>query len=422
MAEQITMPKIAMGQTEAQIAEWLVPPGTWVEKGQAVMVIETEKVSYEIEAPASGYLLPQVPLHEIVPVGAVVALLAESEAELAELRGEGSAVPAGASAQPTTPSTAPAPQATRTARRIKITPVAKRKAALHGVDITRITGSGPNGRIINKDIEAAIAAQAEAAAIPAAPAVPEALPETALDTMTGLRVKAVLPFQGMRKAIAEHMRSSLATSAQVSGACELDMSEIVALRRKLLQKEDEIGVRITYNDIFVLILAKAVRHVPIVNASLVGDEIKIWEDINVAIAVAVERGPYETGLVAPVIRHADRKSLAEIARESRALIQKAHAGQLTPEELAGGTITVSNVGGLAPGWTISTPILNQPQAFILQPGRIVDRPVARDGELVIRPIMPLSFTFDHRIMDGAAPLRLIARIGELVENPEYLHL
>ncbi len=419
MAEQILMPKIAMGQTEAQISEWLVPAGTWVEKGQPVMIIETEKVSYEIEAPGSGYLAPQVPLHETVPVGTVVALLAESQAELAELRGGGAGAPAEEPSKEVTPVASPSPKDARPSRRIKITPVARRKAALHGVDITRITGSGPNGRIINKDIEAAIAAQAAATPPrPVAPAAVDALP----DAMTGLRVKAVLPFQGMRKAIADHMLGSLAISAQVSGACELDMSEIVRLRRKLLEKADEIGVRITYNDIFVLILSRAVRHVPIVNASLIGEEIKIWEDVNVAVAVAVERGPYETGLIAPVIRQADRKSLVEIARESRELTQKARAGRLNAEETAGGTITVSNVGNLAPGWTISTPILNQPQAFILQPGKIMDRPVALDGKLVIRPIMPLSFTFDHRIMDGAAPLQLIARISELVENPEYLHL
>jgi len=433
MAESIVMPKVSMGQTEGQVSEWLVPVGDWVEKNQTVMAIETEKVTYECEAPASGYLVPVVEIGQVVPCGETVALLAQSEEELERLRKERAPAGAVATADSSAETRDPQPAATSSVasppqpmpseatgdgthggRRIKISPVAKKKAKAHHLDIRQLKGSGPGGRILNRDVEEAIAARATTA--------PQAAPAWSGEVFDGIRVKASLPLRGMRKAIAEHMMRSLEATAQTSFAGEVDMSALIQLRDKLLGKEQEIGTRITFNDLFVYILCKAVQHVPQVNASLVGDEIKIWEDINVGIAVAVELGPYESGLVVPVLRNADQKSLSEISLRCRELSQRARENALTPEELSGGTITVSNVGAFAPGWTVSTPVLNLPQAVVVQPGAIVKKPVVVDDQVTIRPMMTISITFDHRVLDGVPILKFYTRMKEFIENPEYLHL
>jgi pyruvate dehydrogenase E2 component (dihydrolipoamide acetyltransferase)/2-oxoglutarate dehydrogenase E2 component (dihydrolipoamide succinyltransferase) len=238
----------------------------------------------------------------------------------------------------------------------------------------------------------------------------------------GKRVKASLPLSGMRKAIAEHMQRSLAESAQLSFMGEIDMTEMIRLRQKLLQKEDEIGLRITYTDLFVYVLARAVRHVPIVNSSLIGDEIKIWDDINVGVAVALELNEYESGLIVPVVKDADKKTLAEIARTVRDLTTRARQRKLTAEEVTGGTITLSNAGAFASGWSVSTPILNRPEVTLIQPGGIFDQPVVVDGQLAIRPVMTLSITCDHRVLDGIPMTRLYNKLKELMENPAFLHL
>jgi pyruvate/2-oxoglutarate dehydrogenase complex dihydrolipoamide acyltransferase (E2) component len=169
-------------------------------------------------------------------------------------------------------------------------------------------------------------------------------------------------------------------------------------------------------------LAKVVKHVPLVNSSLIDGQVKIWEDINVAVAIALDMGPYESGLITPVIKNADQKSLTAIGRSTRELVKKAKSGGLSIEDMSGGTITLSNVGAYAPGWTISTPILNLPQAFIVQPGAIVDRVVAVNGEMAVRPIMSVSVTFDHRIMDGVPPLKWLTKFKELLERPSFLLL
>jgi len=433
MAEPVVMPKLAMGQTEGTVVEWLVEEGTWVEKGQQVMVIETEKVTYETEAPASGYFHPVIEANVTVPVLETVALLAGTEEELAllqasqpepaareievaasELEPVLSTATRMTTSQPMAPALQPSGAARTKAGKIKISPVAKRAALDHGLDINALLGSGPGGRIVKRDVDAALAARA------AGPVPPEAaLPGEVFD---GRRVKVTLPVSGMRKAIAEHMQRSLAVSAQLSFMGEIDMTEMIRLRQTLLQKEEEIGLRVTYTDLFVYVLARAIPHVPIVNSSLIGDEIKIWDDINIGIAVALEVNEYETGLIVPVVKQADRKTLTEISHAVRDLTTRARAGKLTAEDVTGGTVTLSNAGAFLSGWGISTPILNQPEVALVQPGGIFDRSVALDGQLAIRPIMTLSITCDHRVVDGIPMTKLYNKLKELMENPTLLHL
>ena len=433
MAEPVVMPKLAMGQTEGTVVEWLVGEGTWVEKGQQVMVVETEKVTYETEAPASGYFHRVIEANVTVPVLETVALLAETEEELTLLQASQlepavreieaaalepepvmSTATRMATPLPAAPGLPPTGPARTKAGRIKISPVARKAALHHGLDINAMLGSGPGGRIVKRDVDAALAARA-AGPVPTEAALPG-------EVFDGKRVKVTLPVSGMRKAIAEHMRRSLDVSAQLSFMGEIDMTEMIRLRQTLLQKEEEIRLRVTYTDLFVYVLARAIPHVPIVNSSLIGDEIKIWEDINIGVAVALEVNEYETGLIVPVVKQADRQTLTEISRTVRDLTTRARAGELTAEDVSGGTITLSNAGAFSSGWGVSTPILNQPEVALIQPGGIFDRPVAVDGQLVIRPIMTLSITCDHRVLDGIPMTKLYNKLKELVENPSLLHL
>lgn len=161
---------------------------------------------------------------------------------------------------------------------------------------------------------------------------------------------------------------------------------------------------------------------PLANSSLINDEIKVWQEINVGVAVALQTGEFESGLIVPVVKDCGNKSLPEISRAIRDLATRARNGQITPDDLEGGTISLSNTGTYAPGWTVSTPIINQPQSVIVLTGGIFDRPVARKGEVVVRPMMTMSVTFDHRVLDGAMNARFYSKLKELIENPEFLHL
>ena len=228
----------------------------------------------------------------------------------------------------------------------------------------------------------------------------------------GKQVKERIPLIGMREAIAEHMQRSLATSAQLTMMGEIDMSQTMRLREELVRQDESLGVRVSYNDIFIFVCSRALLDNPIINSSLEGNEIVIWESVNVGVAVAIEGG-----LIVPVVHDADKKSLVEIGRESASLIEKARTGSLSPDDVTGGTFTVTNLGAVGGGWGFGTPIINQPQSAILGTGAIGDRAVVRDGQIVARPIMTYSFTFDHRVIDGAPAAKFVARVTQLLENP-----
>jgi pyruvate dehydrogenase E2 component (dihydrolipoamide acetyltransferase)/2-oxoglutarate dehydrogenase E2 component (dihydrolipoamide succinyltransferase) len=423
MAVEIVMPKLAMAMKQGKVVEWKVNEGERVEKGQIVMVIETEKVSYEVESPALGFLHIQAELDKTVPVNEIVALLAETKEELAELQ---AAQPAPQLAEVKAAAAAPAAErppaavaataaVTNTSGKVKISPLARKIAGQHNLDITQIPGSGPSGRIKKRDV---LKVLEEGVAIVTTPAEEVWSGET----IDGKRVKATIALKGMRKAISEHMVHSLTVAAQLSYMGEMDMTALIELRKALLTKEEEIGTRITYTDLLVYALVKAVKHVPLINSSLVDNEIKIWEDINVGVAVALDTGEYESGLIVPVVKNAGKKSLVEISKSIKELIEKAREGQLTLDDVTGGTITISNTGGFAPGWTVSTPVLNQPESVIVQPGGIFEKPWNAEGKIELRPIMSMSITFDHRVMDGVPIGRFYTKMMELVQQPEYLHL
>ena len=413
MAVHIAIPKLGMTMTEATLVGWMVSEGEWVEEHQALLEIETEKVSYNVEARASGFVHILVEKGNKVRVGRVVGLLAESKEELGALQKEPPRETYGTDTAPRDlgPVEAPSPPAASTPGRehIRISPVARKMAEEHMIDVAKVTGTGPAGRIVREDIEKAIEAKAkEKEAHPA-------------EVYGGNRIKTTIPLKGMRAAIAEHMHRSLSVAAQMTSMGEIDMTEVMKLRNGLVEQEKTIGARITYTDIFVFAVAKALKDNPIINSSLIDNEIRIWEDVNIAIAVALERG-IEGGLIVPVVRNASQKSLPEISREVKSLVEKARAGKLMPDDVSGGTFTITNLGAFGGGWGFITPIINQPQSAILGTGTISDRPAVRAGQIVIRPIMTYSFTFDHRVIDGAPAERFMAQVTQMLENPSLLLL
>jgi pyruvate dehydrogenase complex dihydrolipoamide acetyltransferase long form len=411
MAAKVLMPKLGMSTAPLTLVEWKAKEGEAVKKGNVILVVETEKIMHDVEAEVSGFLHILMREGQEVAIGTVVGLIAETKEELEALRKEKpkeavtdaevkEAPPAEAAKVE-----APAPPAAeiKKGERILISPVARKLAEDHMIDLTKISGTGPGGRIVREDIEKEIEAKKKVKVTP--------------EVYQGRRVKSVIPLKGMRKAIAEHMHRSLSTAAQLTLTAEIDMTEMVKLRKSLVAREKELGTRITYTDLLVLTIAKVLKDHPIVNSSLIDDEIKRWESVNVGVAVALE-----DGLIVPVVKDADKKSLVEISKTVKSLAQKAREGKLTPEEVTGGTFTLTNIGALGAGYRFDTVVINQPESAILGTAGITDRAVVRDGKIVIRPILACSLTYDHRVIDGAVAHQFMTDVIKLVENPSPLSI
>ena len=411
MATEIKIPRIGMAVADATIIEWQVKEGERVEEGQVVVVIETEKVRSDVESPAAGFLHILMKEGETAPAGKVIGMLAETKEELEALQKEPlEEIPAKA-AEVAAATTAEAPKAEaappkevatagREEERIKISPVARKLAEEHVMDITAIAGTGPGGRITREDIEKAITAKEVAPPV-----------EVSADR----RVKTTLPLTGMRGTIAEHMHRSLSVAAQLTTMGEIDMTEMVKVRNNFLDQENAIGVRITYTDIFVFAIARVLRDHPIINSGIIDNAIKVWEDINIGVAVALDEG-----LIVPVVKNANQKSLVEISQTVKALTEKAREGKLTSDEIRGGTFTLTNLGALGGGWTFETAIINQPESAILRVGGITERAVVREGQIVIKPIMTYSLTYDHRVIQGAVAAKFMSSLISALENPTFL--
>ncbi|MBA7671829.1 Dihydrolipoyllysine-residue acetyltransferase component of pyruvate dehydrogenase complex [subsurface metagenome] len=408
MAVSIAIPKLGWGTEPLTLVEWKAKEGNWIEQGDIVLVITTEKITSDVEAEASGYLHILVEEGNEAPIGSAVGLIAKTKEELEVIQREPpkEVTPTVAESKETPPAeatpvqaAAPAVAKTKEGERIRISPVARKMAEEHMIDITSIAGTGPGGRIVREDIEKAIEAGEKVEVTPV--------------VYQGKRVKSTIPLKGMRKAIAEHMHRSLSISAQLTVMGEIDMTEVVKLRETLVGQAEVIGARITYTDIFVLAIAKLLKDNPIINSSLMDNEIKLWEDINIGVAVALEEG-----LIVPVVKDADKKSLVEINQTIRTLGEKAREGKLMPDDVTGGTFTITNLGALGGGYRFETAIINQPESAILGTGGITDRAVVRDGQIVIRPIMTYYFTYDHRIINGAVAAKFMTNVTRLLEKPK----
>jgi pyruvate dehydrogenase E2 component (dihydrolipoamide acetyltransferase)/2-oxoglutarate dehydrogenase E2 component (dihydrolipoamide succinyltransferase) len=411
MIVQVVIPRVGVNVTEFRLVEWKAKEGDRVEKGSTVLQIETEKTQWEVEAEITGFLHILLEAGNKAPVGEVVGAIAETKEELQKVQAEsgGASTPVGpgeveaGSDESSGSAGEGGPVSGR--RGVLITPVARKMAEEHMLDISRIKGTGPGGRIGRKDVEAAMQAKSAKKQEPAPTAY------------HGRRIRGVVPLKGIRQAIAEHMYRSLSGSAQMTVMGEWDVSKIVLLREELLKEQGVADARITYVDIMVFILSRALKLHPSINCSLLENEIKLWEDINVGVAFAMG----EEGLIVPVVKNADQKSLLEISKQVKGLGKKAQDRKLMPDEVTGGTFTLSTVGRQSES-RFQTPILNEPEAAILAVGAIEDRPVVRDGQIVIRPIMAYSLTYDHRVINGFGGEQFLRTIRRFVENPSLLML
>jgi len=413
MIVQVEIPRVGVNVTEFRLMEWDAKEGDRVEKGRTVLHIETEKTQWEVEAEVSGFLHILVEAGRKVPVGEVVGAIAETGEEYQNLQADSGgalvhpAAVAGEAGPDQPAAGADKGQSPSPGRRVLITPVARKIAEEHMLDYRKLKGTGPGGRIGRKDVEAAI--RAKAAVGKEEPATPAAY--------HGRKLRAREPLKGIRQAIAEHMHRSLSGAAQMTVMGEWDVSKIVLLRQSLLREEPEADTRISYVDIMVFILSRSLRLHPAINCSLLENEIKFWDDINVGVAFALG----EEGLIVPVVKNADQKGLAEISKQVKELGKKAQERKLLPDEVTGGTFTLSTVGRQSES-RFQTPILNQPEAAILGVGAIEDRPVVRDGQIVIRPLMSYSLTYDHRVINGFGGEQFLRTIRRFVENPSLLML
>lgn len=395
------MPKFGLTMREGTVLRWLKAVGDEVAQGEPLLEIETDKVDVVIEAPASG-AVRQILVEEdqTVPIMVPLALIGEpdeplpSPEEISRMAAtpirpafERQAPPMYAPSRPGQP----AAGATGAGVELKASPVARRMAAEHGIELSTITGSGPGGRIVQADVEKAIQVGA------AAP------------TEEGLQILRAIPVKGMRKTIGERMSRSAQTAPHVTVTSELDMADAVELQKDLTAK----GLKLTVSELLVKAVAQCLARHPIFNSSLVGNEIKLWRPINIGVAVAVEEG-----LIVPVIRDADRKSLQEINQEMQSLTEKARNRTLSLQEVEGGTFTVTNLGAM--GVDVFTPIINPPQVAILGVGRLRKRPQVSDEQIEIRPSMNFSLSFDHRVTDGAVAAQFLTTLQEILRNPHEL--
>jgi pyruvate dehydrogenase E2 component (dihydrolipoamide acetyltransferase) len=416
MAVNVPIPKLGMSMTRATLIEWKAKEGDWIEKGSVVLTIETEKTGWDITAEASGFLHILVEEGVEVPVSKVVGLIAETKEELDALRKElpremFTAVVEVKEASPAVVTQIATGAITGTGanvgERIRISPVARKMAEEHMIDILKVMGTGPGGRITKEDIEKAIEEKkkVETTQLP-------------LEVSLGKKVKATIPLKGMRKSIAEHMIRSLSASAQLTVMGEFNATDFVKLRETLLGQEEAFGTRITYTDLLVLAIAKALKEHPLLNSSLINNEIRLWEDINIGVAVSLgEKG--DKGLIVPVIKNADQKSILEISKTAKTLIEKARTGKLMLDDVTGGTFTLTSIGSRGVS-IFQTPIINQPEVAILGVGLIKDKPVVKNGQIVIALMMPFSLTFDHRVVDGAVAENFLDRLRGLLGTPALL--
>jgi pyruvate dehydrogenase E2 component (dihydrolipoamide acetyltransferase) len=388
MAIQVLMPKIGLTMTEGKIVEWKKREGEWVNKGEILFVFETEKVTFEVEAPQSGFLakiLAQV--DQTVPIGEVVGLLIEKEGEKVELTAKKpEAIPEGIERQVLEV------RPDRTDR-IRATPMAKKIAKERGLDLKKVVGSGIGGRIKREDVETTLDQKSSG----------QVLPQMAEGKL--------LKLSGMRRIIAQKMLASKIETAQTYMTISVDTSKILESREKLTPTiEKMVGVHLTITDILMKITASAIMLHPIINTRWTPDGIIWFNAIHMGMAMALEEG-----LIVPVIWDIGKKSLSAITKARAELVEKGRTGKLTPDEMKGSTFTLSTLGMY--GVEEFTANINQPESAILAVGAIIDKPVVVNKEVVVRPMMKLTLSYDHRVIDGAKAAQFMKSLKGLMEDP-----
>ncbi|MBN2116081.1 MAG: 2-oxo acid dehydrogenase subunit E2 [Anaerolineales bacterium] len=436
MPEEFFIPQLGQTVEEVTLVGWLVKDGEKISQGQAVMEVETDKAVFPVEANAKGYIhLGPYKEGDVLPVLTVVAVIGKQEDKF-EVKGDTPTVeeagPAPAANVTAEPALASAPKSESAesvfvsprARKLaaetsvdvsrvtptgyegirvterdvrsylsqqpKVTPVAQRMAADVGVDLRDVTGSGPGGRIVKQDVARAV----------------QPLPIA--------DVLERVPLKGVRGIIAERMAASVHTTARVTLVMEVDATELVAARTRLKDRVEQTwGFAPGYNDLLAKICATSLRKFPYMNARLAPDAVELLSHVNIGLAVDTERG-----LMVPVVQDVDKKNLHQFGTEFRELVERARKGRSLPDDLSGGTFTITNLGIY--DVDAFTPVINLPEAAILGVGRIAPKVVPRGTEIVVRQLWTLSLVFDHRLVDGAPAARFLQHIKQLIEEPYLL--
>jgi pyruvate dehydrogenase E2 component (dihydrolipoamide acetyltransferase) len=460
--EEIVMPQMGADMQEGTLLRWIKQPGEHVSRGEAIAEIETDKANVELESFSEGVLERTLAKEgQVVPVGEVVAIIrtgeggpaleeppapaaqtasASASAQSLELESSDVSSDKEAAARPAAPTPAsPTANGVAQGERLRVSPVARNVAAQLGVDLTHVSGTGPDGRIVRWDVEAAAAASPAAAAVAAASetmrapaaavtapsvevpaaarpaAAPPAQPAPATAHVPAAApAGAVQPLSRMRQAIARRMAQSKREQPHYYVTVEVDMTEAMAFREQLNAVAGD-DARVSVNDLIVKASIEALRRYPVFNASFGEEGLHQHEAVNLCIAIAMP-----DGLVAPAILDAGGKSLGTIARDTKDLVNRARSGQLRPAEMGEGTFTISNLGMY--GIETLIPIIQPGQAAILGIGSVQDKPAVRDGQIVARKLMSVALAADHRVSDGAQGAEFLREIQNLLEHPLRLAL
>lgn len=418
MSVELLMPRAGLTMVEGTIVQWKAKEGALVKKGDSILEIENEKTTMDFECTADGYLHIVAKSGDVIAVGNVTAVVAETMDEynsLAKIQkndsaaGEASIMPA-AGQNHKAETEVHSPSVTSSGH-VKATGLAKKLAASAGIDIKKVKGTGPNGRIVAKDIDDYV--NGMAAAKPADADYGRAAEAASAAQYEQCGKPEVIPLTGVRRSIAKNMYESLQNMAQSSAAVEVDVTKLNEMRQVLLEKKEFIGCKVTMNDILAMATVKMLKKHPIANATFDGKDITTYPYVNLSVAVGAE-----SGLLVPVLKNADRMTLSQLSNNLKDLVERAKDGKLVNGEQSGGTFTISNVG-IFP-IDIATPIINPPQVAIVGFGRSVKKMVVVDDEPCIRTMMNIFITFDHRVFDGLEVGRILYDMKEYIENPELI--
>jgi pyruvate dehydrogenase E2 component (dihydrolipoamide acetyltransferase) len=395
MVTEVIMPKMGQTMEKGKIIKWLKNEGDKVERGEPLLEIETDKTTIEVEARGSGTLRKIIAQEgEDAPIATIIAYIAQEGESLQEDSSKLGPSPPKTTIK--TKSVEPGVSAMREAKpagRIRASPLAKKIAEEKGVDLAHVTGTGPAGRITKQDILDYFARKP----------VEEPSPQF-----------RIAPMSSMRRAIAGKMVESKTHAPHFYVSMDIDMTEAAKMRKKLIPTlQAETGVRLSFTHLLVRAVAMALEEYPQLNSTFEEDNIRLWKDINIGIAVSLE-----DGLIVPVVRKAHTRNLTEIAVEASRLAARAREKRLREDEFYGGTFTISNMGALDVESFIA--IINVPETAILAVGRIADKPAVADGQITIRKLMTATLSADHRVVDGVLAARFLQRVKDLLEAPQAL--
>jgi pyruvate dehydrogenase E2 component (dihydrolipoamide acetyltransferase) len=432
MATEVMMPKLSPTMEEGQLSRWLKKEGDRVSMGEPLAEIDTDKATMEMQSLSNGVLRKiLIKEGESAPLGQLIAIIGEPDEDISALESKAQAgktepAPVTPTEPPPTPTTGettakaaapalpaengrqPAPAEAATSGRLIVSPLAARMAAEAGIDLRSLSGSGPGGRIIKRDIEAAMSGGAKKAEASTKLRVVQPLQKAAV---TGASAYRDEPLTVMRKTIANRLVTSLGPVPHFFLTSEIEMDRAVEMRQSIKSLDPDL--KISINDIIIKVAAAALLKHPQVNASFQEKAVRYYEQADIGVAVAIE-----DGLITPVVRAANQKSLSEIAQEVRDLAERARNRKLLPEEYTGASFSISNLGMF--GIDEFTAIINPPEAAILAVGAVTAKPVVRDDQIVVRQMMRVTMSCDHRVIDGATGASFLQTFRKILENPLYL--